>query len=85
MLNSSLSFGIKDWSYNINFTSNGNSYSNFSYNFTSSIAAYLIYGTTDVYEANSQSWTSEAYRTITFATAPTGDLLTWLQANGVKQ
>lgn len=26
-----------------------------------------------------------AYRTITFETAPTGDLLTWLQANGVKQ
>lgn len=25
------------------------------------------------------------YRTITFSTAPTGDLLTWLQANGVKQ
>lgn len=30
-------------------------------------------------------WTNEAYRTITFATAPTGDLLTWLQANGTKQ
>lgn len=85
VLNSSLSFGIKSWSYNINFTSNGNSYSNFSYNFTSPIAAYLVYGTTNVYETNSQSWTSEAYRTITFATAPTGDLLTWLQANGVKQ
>lgn len=27
----------------------------------------------------------EAYRTITFNTAPTGDLLTWLQANGTKQ
>lgn len=27
----------------------------------------------------------EAYRTITFATAPTGTLLTWLQANGTKQ
>lgn len=25
------------------------------------------------------------YRTLTFATAPKGDLLTWLQANGVKQ
>ena len=31
------------------------------------------------------SWVDEAYRTITFETAPTGDLLTWLQANGVKQ
>lgn len=84
VLNSSLSFGIKSWSYNINFTSNGNSYSNFSYNFTSPIASYLVYGTTNVYDTNTL-WTSEAYRTITFSTAPTGDLLTWLQANGVKQ
>lgn len=30
-------------------------------------------------------WDNQAYRTITFANAPTGDLLTWLQANGVKQ
>lgn len=28
---------------------------------------------------------SEEYRTITFETSPTGDLLTWLQANGTKQ
>ena len=30
-------------------------------------------------------WDNLAYRTITFANAPTGDLLIWLQANGVKQ
>lgn len=30
-------------------------------------------------------YTNQAYRTITFAKPPTGDLLTWLQANGVKQ
>lgn len=30
-------------------------------------------------------WLNESYRTITFATAPTGTLLTWLQANGTKQ
>lgn len=28
---------------------------------------------------------SEAYRTITFEEAPTGNLLTWLQANAVQQ
>ena len=33
----------------------------------------------------SDQWVNEAYRTITFNTAPTGDLLTWLQANGTKQ
>lgn len=31
------------------------------------------------------SWESPAYRKLTFDTPPTGDLLTWLQANGVKQ
>lgn len=85
LLNADLTFGAKSWSHDINFTSNGNSYSKFSYNFSSPMAAYLVYGTTDVYEANSHSWTNEAYRTVIFATAPTGDLLTWLQNNGTKQ
>jgi len=31
-----------------------------------------------------RSWIDEAYRTVTFETAPTGDLLTWLEANAVK-
>lgn len=31
------------------------------------------------------TWNNQAYRTLTFDTAPTGDLLTWLQANGTKQ
>lgn len=31
------------------------------------------------------SWHNQNDRTITFETAPTGDLLTWLQANGTKQ
>ena len=30
-------------------------------------------------------WPSEAYRKLTFNAPPTGNLLTWLQANGVKQ
>lgn len=30
-------------------------------------------------------WPNDAYRTITFLEPPTGDLLTWLQANGTKQ
>lgn len=32
-----------------------------------------------------RNWTDQAYRTITFLEPPTGDLLTWLQANGTKQ
>lgn len=30
-------------------------------------------------------WLDQAYRTITFDTAPAGELLIWLQANGTKQ
>lgn len=40
---------------------------------------------TSVTAALESGWFNEAYRTITFETAPTGDLLTWLQANGTKQ
>lgn len=47
----------------------------------------LFYGKADTTEETVYvfSWTNQAYRTITFATPPTGDLLTWLQANGTKQ
>ena len=37
------------------------------------------------YDGNTSSWANNAYRTLTFETAPTGTLLTWLEANGVKQ
>jgi hypothetical protein len=85
LLNSSLNFGAKSWSHNINFTSNGKSYSKFSYNFSSPMAAYLVYGTTNVYDTNTL-WTNEAYRTITFEEAVTdSELLAWLEANGVKR
>lgn len=45
---------------------------------------YQIVGGDDIV-AYTGSWSNTAYRTITFATSPTGDLLTWLQANGTKQ
>lgn len=38
---------------------------------------------TRVYENG--SWINDAYRTLVFDTAPTGAMLTWLQANGQKQ
>lgn len=41
------------------------------------IMTQLMFGTPTV--------VNEAYRTITFFEPPTGDLLTWLQANAVKQ
>lgn len=49
----------------------------------------LYVGTKDnleVYqEERQQRWLDQAYRIITFDAAPTGELLTWLQANGTKQ
>lgn len=84
VLNQSLNLGGKSWSYNINFTSNGNSYSKFSYNFVNPLTAYLVYGTTNVYNPNTL-WSNEAYRTITFDQPVTNsELLSWLQNNGIK-
>lgn len=38
--------------------------------------AFIVY--------SEENWTDQAYRTITFFKPPTGELLTWLQNNGVK-
>ena len=37
------------------------------------------------YDSSTGGWENIAYRTLVFETAPTGDLLTWLQTNGTKQ
>ena len=40
----------------------------------------------DVYEGGGAAgWLDQAYRKVTFTTAPTGDLLTWLESNATKQ
>ena len=44
---------------------------------------YFVAGTSSTQVGNMTM--DEEYRTITFLTSPTGDLLTWLQANGTKQ
>lgn len=49
------------------------------------VGYFITSGLTSSKTVYSDGWTNTAYRTITFATAPTGDLLTWLQANGTKQ
>lgn len=72
--------------FDISFTSNNTSYTYLKFGEDSiGIAQALYYGTTQVYEDGNNAWTNTAYRTITFDTPPTGDLLTWLQANGTKQ
>lgn len=46
----------------------------------------LAYGdSSNVVYATTGGWIDEANKTLVFASAPTGDLLTWLQANGTKQ
>ena len=67
----------------------------FSANFTANNSTYteiwmsdreLAYGdSSNVVYATKGGWIDEANKTLTFAIAPTGDLLTWLQANGTKQ
>lgn len=48
------------------------------------IGGMPITTTSDLYTDNN-GWVKSAYRTITFATPPTGNLLTWLKANAVPQ
>ena len=70
---------------NVNFTSNNTSFSSiYCQEGKVNELYYQITGGTDIV-AYAGSWSNTAYRTITFATSPTGDLLTWLQANGIKQ
>ena len=80
-----------NFAYTINFTSN-----NYSCNTIQSVKDGFLRALQ--YKANDgqilpayhdedgiTEWENVAYRTITFSASPTGDLLTWLQANGTKQ
>lgn len=91
--NPNLSSGLN---INVSFTSNGtqfsaifstyNEYGGYAYRLkynrpqSTAIQAYYYIATSGQF-----GWTDEAYRTITFDEEPTGDLLTWLQANAVQQ
>ena len=70
----------------INFTSNGESFDQFQVDAAMPGIIYLKNGYGLGYQYDSSSWSfGEAYRTVVFETAPTGELLTWLQANAVPQ
>nr|DAG70154.1 MAG TPA: Protein hedgehog autoprocessing doamin, SIGNALING PROTEIN.36A [Caudoviricetes sp.] len=90
LLNSTLS--TDTFSYTVNFTSKGTDFTLMKREYRSFLGEVqenrLSYNTTVVYDPTSplySPWPDEAYRTITFSESPTGDLLTWLQANGTKQ
>ena len=78
--------------YNANFTSNGTTFENIGLSNEMvpgkpSNLANIIYNaglssTESVY--NSGMWENEAYRTIKFETAPTGELLQWLEQNATQ-
>lgn len=76
-------------SFTTNFTSNNEKFTNIQTHFPALGDEYFI-GYFAINEftpvlTGAGEWTNQAYRTLTFETAPTGDLLTWLQANGTKQ
>lgn len=82
VLNESSNWGTHN--FTANFTSNNES-------FTLIETHYPALGDEDIILYNSTvavnsagDWTNQAYRTLTFETAPTGALLTWLQANGKR-
>ena len=81
LLNETFTSGGAENTFTTSFVSNGTTYTSLSYG--SAPRDHINYDTTNVYFNG--TWTDVAYRTITFETSPTGDLLTWLQANGTKQ
>lgn len=89
-------FGAETKQFDINFVSNNQSFK--SMYFTVGAGPYMSYltDTTDewsgviVYSTHSdwedyEETDTSAYKTVTFETAPSGDLLAWLQANAVAQ
>ena len=77
--------------FNINFVSNNVSYTGIARDYNpGEDFDDLIYSagntSSDNYTAYDYgTWTNQADRTLTFSTPPTGELLNWLQANGIKQ
>lgn len=72
--------------YNVNFVSNEMAFN--SLRLESAKLKNLYYGSELAYAADpvgGATWYDNKFRTVQFVTAPTGDLLAWLQANGVNQ
>lgn len=83
VLNETLDISTLDADFTVDFISN-----NVSYSTINGQGSGLDYDSTNVYYDAGPGgfvWVDDAYRTLTFPAAPTGDLLIWLQANGTKQ
>lgn len=86
----------KKFTYSVSFVSNGITYSSISVSGrpapgVSGMSYDLNYGGTTILSGDAGGTfglvggEKQIYRKLIFSTPPTGDLLTWLQANGVKQ
>ena len=75
---------MKTIDVNIRFVANKTEFSEIDIRGRSMPRAGIYYDTTYVYN-DSSTWVNDAYRTVTFLEPPSGKLLTWLQANAVKQ
>lgn len=89
VMNEKLSIGVRTFiDTQIQFVSNGQTFARIKINRVE--VNGINYDDVYVYDATvgetiEPHWVLENYRKVTFATAPTGDLLTWLQSNAVKQ
>ena len=70
--------------FTADFTSNGKSFYSIVVSGSRTTYGEKMGGNVIVY-AKGSGWNNEAYRTVVFDTSPSGNLLTWLQANGTKQ
>ncbi len=77
------------FSFSASFTSNGVSYTSLETGSTLPVGHDVRYvnssGYNNVYSPDAGRWLNQAYRKLIFDSPASGDLLTWLQANGVKQ
>lgn len=95
VINDTYSSDIEFTVSSLNFISNGKNFTSIAIRIAPVGSAYIKYNNTTVNNImvntldtgirGTASWINSTYRTITFLEPPTGDLLTWLQANAVKQ
>lgn len=79
----------RDNDFLVNFTSNGINFTEIGFKMSMSSVKDTMYysGLTKFQDVYYGQWSGDTaiYRTLTFETAPSGELLTWLQANAVPQ
>ena len=89
VLNSSISGGSENFR-NLSFVCDSLQYDSIYVTTDEGSVSDVSYGNSSPYRYLSayngdSGWYKQVYRTLTFSTPPTGNLLTWLQSNGTKQ